>query len=258
MRNRNKTAQEQQQYVVKANDLIRKTRYNLTTQQQKIVLYAISKIKPDDSPDTTYEISIEKLCKTCGIDIQMKSGYYYQTIKNDLRTLAIRQWCVMPDGVEKTISWIGDAEITPLCGTVKITFNKHMTPFLFELHERYTQYRLENVLVFKGKYSIRLYEILRSYITQTDIDNEIEKKIVMSIDELKQCLDIDAGYQRWADFSKYVIKKAVDEINQCSDEMHITYTTERKGHTIDKITFTCATPTPIQKLNAHAERRKRL
>ena len=45
---RQKALADRNQYVVKANDLIRKTRYNLTTQQQKIVLFAISKIKPTD------------------------------------------------------------------------------------------------------------------------------------------------------------------------------------------------------------------
>ena len=43
---RQKAVADRNQYVVKSNDLIRKTRYNLTTQQQKIVLFAISKIKP--------------------------------------------------------------------------------------------------------------------------------------------------------------------------------------------------------------------
>ena len=64
-----KKKENQRYFVAKANDLIRKTRYNLTTQQQKIVLFAISKIKPNDPPETQYEISIDELCEACGIEI---------------------------------------------------------------------------------------------------------------------------------------------------------------------------------------------
>ena len=146
----NKTRADRQQYVVKANDLIRRTRYSLTTQQQKIVLFAISKIKPMDAPNTQYEISIDELCAACGIDID-NGGYYYKAIKDDLKKLTDRLWVEMPDKSETTVAWISDATIIPLSGTVYIKFHEKMAPYLFELKERYTQYRLEDVLVFKSK-----------------------------------------------------------------------------------------------------------
>jgi len=40
--------QERNHLVVKHNSLIQKTRYSLTTQQQKVLLYTISKIQPGD------------------------------------------------------------------------------------------------------------------------------------------------------------------------------------------------------------------
>ena len=113
MEEKKHTKKENQRYlVVKANDLIRKTRYNLTTQQQKIVLFAISKIKPNDPPNTRYEIAIDELCEACGIEID--GGHYYKVIKDDLVKLTTRLWVKMPDKSEATVSWIGDAEIIPL------------------------------------------------------------------------------------------------------------------------------------------------
>ena len=52
----------QEFYVVKSNDLIQKARYNMTVQQQKLILYAISKIKKSDLPDQRYELSIDEIC----------------------------------------------------------------------------------------------------------------------------------------------------------------------------------------------------
>lgn len=253
---RQKVLADRNQYVVKANDLIRKTRYNLTTQQQKIVLFAISKIKPNDPVYTQYEINLEDLCEACGLKLD-SGGYYYKSLKDDLKKLSQREWCVMPDGTQQTISWIGDATIVPLNSTVYITFNPNMAPYLFELKARYTQYKLQNVLVFRGKYSIRLYEILRSYITQNEIDMDIEKDIDLDIDELRRVLDV-SSYPRWADFDRYVIKNAIDEINECAEDIHIEYETLRYGRKIQKVLFIITSAGTKQVIKAHNKKRARL
>ena len=60
-------AEERNQLVVKHNSLIQKTRYSLSTQQQKIILYLISKIKPDD--DELKEYDFVKVSRTCLVNI---------------------------------------------------------------------------------------------------------------------------------------------------------------------------------------------
>ena len=253
----NKTRENQGQYVVKSNELIRRTRYDMTTQQQKIVLYAISKIKPNDPPQTQYEISIDEICAACGIVID-GTGYYYKAIKDDLVNLTQRIWIKMPDKSETTVSWIGDATIIPLSGKVYIKFHEKMAPYLFELQERYTQYQLKNVLVFKSRYSIRLYELLRSFITQQEIDYGIEKEARFTVDELRELMAVEK-YNRWADFDRYVIRKAVDEINRCSDEMRITYDTyKNNGRSVSNIVFVIGSPSARQRLDAHDVARERL
>lgn len=253
---RQKALADRSQYVVKANDLIRKTRYDLTTQQQKIILFAISKIKPTDPVYTQYELNLEELCEACGLNID-NGGYYYKSLKNDLRKLSQREWCVMPDGSEQTISWIGDATIIPLNSTVYITFNPHMKPYLFELRNRYTQYKLQNVLVFRGKYAIRLYEILRSYTTQNELDNYIEKNIDFNLTELRNVLAV-SSYPRWADFDRYVIRPAIEEINECAEDIHIEYDMIKNGRKAEKILFIITAADAKQRWNAHYKRRSRL
>lgn len=253
----NKIKENQEQYVVKSNDLIQHTRYDMTTQQQKIVLYAISKIKPNDPPQTQYEISIDEICAACGIEID-GTGYYYKAIKDDLVNLTQRIWVKLPDKSEATVSWIGDALIVPLSGKVYIKFHERMAPYLFELNKRYTQYQLKNVLVFKSRYSIRLYELLRSYITQQEINNGVEKEQKFTVDELRELMAVKK-YDRWADFDRYVIRKAVDEINRCSDEMRITYDTYKSnGRSVSHINFIIGSPSARQRMDAHSEARERL
>lgn len=253
-----KGKESRQLYVVKANDLIRKTRYNLTTQQQKILLYAISKIRREDPPETEYEINIDELCEACGINIDQTGGYYYQSIKRDLKTLHDNSmWVKMPDGMEVLVSWIQGAAIVPLCGTVYVSFNRRIAPYLFDLKERYTQYKLENVLVFKGKYTIRLYEILRSYTSQQAINEGREVEVMLSLDELKEKM-MCPSYSRWVDFNRFVLSEAVKEINESNEEMNISYDTYKTGRTITKINFIISSPRVKQMLQARYNKRQRL
>ena len=125
---RQKTLADREQYVVKANDLIRRTRYDLTAQQQKIILFAISKIKPEDDVHTEYTFDINELANACGINIR-DGGYYYKRLKEDLRVLADPTWVMMENEdnkvVDRMISWINsDAEIIPGDSTITISFNR--------------------------------------------------------------------------------------------------------------------------------------
>lgn len=249
---------DRQYYVVKANDLIRKTRYDLTTQQQKIVLFCISKIKPHDDPEKWYELQIKDICNACNLDYESGS-YYYKSIKDDLQKLTTRLWVEMPDKSLSTVSWISDAQIVPLSGKIYIKFHPKMTPYLFDLRERYTQYHLEDVLVFKSRYSIRLYEILRSYMTQSEIDNGVEKEIILSLYELRSMLAVE-GYKTFKDFNRYVLNRAVSEINNYNAELHISYDTyaSHGGRKIDKIIFIVSMPKALEALHAVQNKKKRL
>jgi plasmid replication initiation protein len=246
----------QEFYVVKSNELIQKARYKMTVQQQKLILYAISKIKKNDLPDQRYDLSIDEVCSVMGIEYDA-GGTYYKRIKEDLLKLTTRIWVQFPDRSEGTVSWLSDAYIIPLSGTVQVKFHEKMTPFLFELQNRYTQYQLSEVLVFKGKYSIRLYELIRSFLTQDELREGKEKEISFSVDELKELLSAQ-NYELWNDFNRFVLKKAVDEINKCSDMIRISYDTYKRGKQVSKVNFIVEYPSLMQKFAAHQESRKRL
>ena len=244
-------------YVVKANDIIRKSRYSLTAQQQKIVLFCISKIRPNDEPTTEYTIDIAELCAACNIEYDT-GGIYYKNIKADLINLTQRYWVELPDKTLATVSWIGDAKILPYSSKVIIRFHPEMTPYLFKLKERYTQYRLEDVLPFKGKYAIRMYELLRSYVSTTDLDDIFKKRVTISISDLKYNLDIES-YDRWIDFEKRVITPSINEINKYSEDINVTYEPQKgAGRNYESILFIITSAKAKQVLTARENKRQRL
>lgn len=255
MVHKNKVNAARDYFVCKSNELIQKGRYNLTTQQQKIVLFAISKIKKSDDPRQMYELSIEELCSVCGFNIS--GGSYYQNLKQDMRKLTTPVWVQFPDNSEWTVSWFADVGIVPLSGTVYVRFHEKIWDFLFDLKERYTQYHLSEVLVFKNKYAIRLFEILRSHFTQAELDQGTEKEITLSLDHLRKQLCVSA-YPEWKEFNRNVIKKAVDEINLYTEQMKVEYTTRKTGRFVSEICFTVYSPDLPERIRRYRNSEKRL
>lgn len=246
---------DREMYVVKSNDLI-KARYNLTTQQQKIILYAISKIQPNDKPGKWYEISISDLCKACGLIID-DTGYYYKSIKDDLRKLTNRLWMKIPGEIEATVSFLDDAEIIPLSGKVHIKFHKRLEKHLFELKGQYTQYKLESVLAFENKYAIRLFELFKSEVRKKDMDTWNETELKYTVEELRDLLKVEK-YSKWPEFNRNVIKKAIDDINKYSEDFRVKYDTYKKGKRVDTIVFIINYPSEREIFITHEANREKL
>ena len=80
-----RTSREQSYFVVKDNALIQRARYSMTLQQQKMLLYMISKIKPNEPESKEYTISIRDYCRSSGIDYTNGGNYAYikETLKNN-------------------------------------------------------------------------------------------------------------------------------------------------------------------------------
>ena len=212
--------------VVKHNDSIQKARYNLSVQEQKIILYLISKIKPNDTDLHLYKFSIQEFCQVCGIDDD--NGKNYADLKDAVINLRNKGfWARIGEGVQTTVSWIDKASITEKSGIIEIKLDKDMKPFLLNLRNHFTMYELYYVLAMKSKYSLRLYELLKSY--------EFIGKCDFDIEHLKMLLSAE-NYKTYKDFRVYVIDTALREINEYTDIL-IDYTAEKTEKKYTKIVF---------------------
>ena len=62
-----KVRSDREMEIFKANDMIQKGRHELTLQEQRCVLYAISKIKPDDTVFQEYTFELSDFYRLCGL-----------------------------------------------------------------------------------------------------------------------------------------------------------------------------------------------
>lgn len=216
---------QQKQLVVKSNEIIQKSRYKLSTQQQKLILYLISKITPYDEEFKEYILDLKDICQILNIDIN--SANYFR-FRESIQKIADTSFWLCIDGVDKLYRWIDDVEINKNDTSVKIKLDEDLKPFLLQLKDNYTIYKLEKVLCFNSKYSFRLYEIFKSYAYQ--------ERLVISVEELKKKLLIEKEYKRYAMFRTNVIDIAIDEINKYT-ELHIEYSPIRKNRVIVSLDF---------------------
>lgn len=251
-----KAVEARNQYVVKSNALIQQSRFSLSLQAQRCLLYTISLIKPSDPPGTEYEFSIRDLCEACGIDLDT-AGEYYRAVKKELKDLRDRSiWVTLNDGRETTFAWFQKVTLNRGSSTVSVKFDDTASDYLFLLQSRYTQYRLSNVLCMKSKYSIRLWELLISYVRKHELENGREEDISFTLDELKERLDA-ATYAKFSDFQRFALDRAVDEINLLSEDIHVEYELQKKGRKVEKVFFVVTAPHIKQLLAAKEEKKRR-
>ncbi len=218
---------EKKQYslVVKSNELIRKTRFSLSVVEQKVLLYIISKIKPGDNVLLEYELDIREFCEVCGIEYFQNMSQVKETIQS-LRDKSM--WLRLSDKEEVLVSWINKARIHYGTGTMTVRLDDDLLPYLLQLKDNFTKYELIAILALKSKFSIRLYELFKSY--------EYKKEFEIAVEDLRKMLMIETEYPKMADFKRYVIDRAIDEINRFTD-IEVEYEPVRKGKFITAFRF---------------------
>lgn len=223
--------------VAKSNVLVQKNRYDLSVPEQRTIAYICSMIKPIEAIDRAngvpfqleYEFNIRDYCKVCNIDYDQ--GKNYNDIKAILKGLRDKSmWLTLPNGSETTVGWLAKCTTNKRSGLAHIKLDEDLVPYLFDLQEKFLSYGLRNILCMKSQYSIRLYELLKSYMLQHS------KKF--TIEELKKLLMVEdvKSYDRFPDFRRYVIEPATKEIKEYTD-ITVSYRTITKGRKVTALEF---------------------
>lgn len=219
--------------VVKSNDLIQRNRFELSLPEQKTVAYICSMIQPMQTEESgfqlEYEFKIREYCKICGIDYD--NGKNYQDVKATLKKLRDKSmWLTLPDGSETTVGWLAKATTNKKSGIAHIKLDEDMVSYLFDLKQKFTQYQLYNVLGMKSAFSVRIYELMKSY--------SFRHTITFELDELKKLLMVEdvKSYNRFPDFRRKVLEKAQLEINELTD-INIEFEPIKTGRKVTSIKF---------------------
>lgn len=211
--------------VTQSNHLIEAS-YRLTLEEKRLVIAAIATIDSRGNVPDQITLTAEDYAKA--FDLQMKSAY--QQLKAVSSRFFEREIRVQEKGDEGRMRWVSKILYHERKGSVSLWFTPQIQPYIGQLQEQFTHYRLRYVKSLKSIYSIRLYELICQYHPE-------QNKRFITVESLRNMLDLGDKYPRYADLKRWVIEPALKEINQATN-FNVDYYTEKKGRAVEKIWLT--------------------
>ena len=259
--------EKSREYIVsKSNQIVQKSRYDFTLAEQRTIAFICSKIKPIEALDRAkgtpfqleYEFNILDYVRTCGLQ---DNGKLYEEVKATLKNLSDKSmWLQQEDGSEVLVRWLAKVRTNKRSGIAKIKIDEDLAPYLFDLKEKFLSYGLKNILNMKSQYSIRLYELLKSYydmkVGQTDRRKPSEKSYkpkkiswTVELEEFKKLLMVDTvkSYARYPSFRQKVLDVAQKEINELTD-INVYFEQITKGRKVIKLKIDIVAKLPMEKM----------
>ena len=214
--------------VTQRNELIEARHINpLTVREQKIVLTMVSMIQPNDEDFKDYRISIKEFSEMLGLEGKAKYTEL-KAITKDLMSKSIE--IPRADGGWLFANWISSAEYQKGEGIIALSFSPKLLPYLLQLKNAFTSYRLSNILALKSTYSIRLYELMKKW--------QHRGKWECPVDSIREKIGANSkAYSLYGNFKNKILLPSIRELNEQTD-LFIEYREIKKGRKIEKIEFT--------------------
>ncbi|MBF0503447.1 MAG: replication initiation protein, partial [Candidatus Riflebacteria bacterium] len=134
----------------------------------------------------------------------------YKDVKEITKRLIGRVFTIKSEDEELQISWLSSANYISGKGLVTLSFDRKLKPFLLQLKNRFTKYKLHQIMQLKSSFSIRIYELLKQY-------QKIGVRI-FDVESLREILGIEKEqYKNFNDFKRYVILVAQEEVAAKTD-----------------------------------------
>ncbi len=189
-------------FVVQANKLI-EAHYYLSTGEQKLIHLMASMIRKNHDDFHSYEFTIKDLAKILEIDI---TNAYRDISSIADRLLGQVLHIKLDTGWLKTV-WISSCEYHDGKGTISLSFDPKLKPFLLGMKANFTKYDLLVIIQFKSQHTIRIYQLLKQYI-------KFGKREFTVID-LKEKLGLKkTQYPIFTDFRRFIIDKVKKEFEE--------------------------------------------
>ncbi|KOR25409.1 replication initiation protein [Clostridium sp. L74] len=193
--------------VTKSNYFIMNSSYDLSLEEQKLILTLASMVQPDDEEFKPYIFKISEFMDLLGVENQAK----YTEIPKITKELMKKVFEIEEGKKIIQTAWLSGAIYEKGTGYVTLKFNPDLKPYMLRLNGLFTQYKLANILSMKSKYSPRVYEILKC--------NEFKKQeyIEIEVKELRKLLKAENIYPRYNDFKRKIILQTQKELKKISD-----------------------------------------
>jgi len=192
--------------AVKHNDLIA-VNDGLSIFGKKVVLSVLGKVFKEQyleqrKGSSFYQLSIEEIRELIGWDSKNMSN---KEIEKMVKKSVDSSFTIYPkEGGSIFCSYFVWAHIDSDFKNFTFKMDEDIKQWLFELKEHFTKLNIKEALKLKKRYSLDLYELLKS--------NAYKGYIEISIEDLKKKFSVENKYKRYSVF-KQLLMKTIIEVN---------------------------------------------
>jgi plasmid replication initiation protein len=213
--------------VVQSNDLMR-TVWTMDSISLKIFEMAVSCLNTSEKDNIVYlkKRDVFKMFDAIGADKYSRFKEHFKDLQRQLVTVfdkdtgQITQMSAVP-----TVSWNLNSD------EIRLEFNTNLMPYLVQLKGNYTQYEIQNLRFLNSKYAMIIYKLAK-------MNTWNKNTFSIRLSDLRHLTDTRDKYLRFEAFSRVVLKKALDEINDGHTDIVISYSKIKNGRDIVGIEFT--------------------
>lgn len=209
--------------VVKANSLI-EARYRLSIDEVRLLALTVGTLDPTSNRQI-FDFTVADFVREFP---EISQDNAYKQIQMAIDRIAER-WVKTEDEDRVTeFRWVSSKTYFKKEGRFRIGLTNEIMPYLTQLKGQFTQYQLRNVAGFNSVHAIRIYELVTQY---RSIGNR-----EITIENLKEWLQVEDKYPRFNNFKQWVIDPSVTEINEKSD-LFIEVEQIKRGRSIHTLNF---------------------
>lgn len=210
--------------VRKSNHLVEAS-YKLTLNEQRLVLYALTQIKPMRS----YVPEIKVSAREFGERMKLTPKASYEALEDATNNLYERDIRTNNGTTVERFRWVSSVKYHKGDAYVTLRFTSEIAPYLTNLRARFTQYNLEAIAGLNQPTTIRIFELLMQWKTTKQTQ-------WMALDEFKDRLGLNGRYPRFFDLKKRVLDPAAVELRRESG-IELSWELEHRGRTVTGLRF---------------------
>jgi plasmid replication initiation protein len=202
----------------------------------RLLAFCLAKLGSTANKSRAITVRVAEMCDL----FQMDRPSAYSVIKEVMASIGAKP-AEFDIGTKKHLYfWFSSLEYEPDSGEFTFRVSPEMKPFLLELADQFTLYRLADVYRFSSASAWKLYENLAKW--------RAAGKWSVDLDELRDLLGVAGKYPLWSRLKIDLLDPALEQINSQTD-LTVVYEPTKRGRRFTGLAFVIRTLDPEREVS---------